>query len=86
MASARRCRSGRFGEDRLFVSHLWRQFKRDQQPRGMTFEGFKQQLLDANRARYLSLVCADTAPLLPQKDVRESAIRFRSSTFHFLCL
>jgi hypothetical protein len=86
MQCAQRCRTGRFGEDRLFISHAWRQYRRDQRPRGMTLESFKLQLLEANRARLLSLVCADMAPFLNPVDVRDSEIRYLSATFHFICL
>jgi hypothetical protein len=84
--AGQRSKKGRFGEDRILINHLWRQFKRDYKPAGMDLEGFKQQLLEANRERCLSLVCADMAPLLDQKDVRESEIRYLSATFHFLCI
>lgn len=86
LQSARRCQSGRCGDDRLFINHAWRQYRRDQRPRGMTLESFKLQLLEANRARLLSLVCADMAPFLDQHDVRDSEIHHLSATFHFLCL
>jgi hypothetical protein len=51
----------------------------------MDLEAFKQRLVEANRERYLSLVCADMAPVLDQKDVKESEARYLSATFHFLC-
>ncbi len=63
-----------------------RQYKREQKPKGMDLEAFKQRLVEANRERYLSLVCADMAPTLDQKDVKESEIRYLSATFHFLCI
>jgi hypothetical protein len=79
-------KTGRFGDDRVFISHVWRQFEHDPASIGMTLEAFKQRLLEANRQRYLSLVCADMAPKLNQKDVRESEIRYGTARFHFLCI
>jgi predicted transcriptional regulator len=84
--AGQRCKSGRFGEDRVLINHVWRQYKREHKPKGMDLEAFKRKLLEANRERYLSLVCADMAPLLDQKDVQESEIRHLSATFHFLCI
>jgi hypothetical protein len=86
MQCARRCPTGRFGDDRLLINHAWRQYRRDQRPRGMTLQSFKLQLLEANRVRLLSLVCADMPSLLDQKDVRDSEIQYLSARFHFLCL
>lgn len=86
LVAARRTRTGRFGEDRVFINHAWRRFKLDQRPKDMDLTTFKLRLVEANRARYLSLVRADMAPSLDQKDVKESEIRYLSATFHFLCI
>ena len=86
LAAAQHTKTGRFGDDRVFISHVWRQFKREHKPEGMDLEAFKKQLVEANRERLLSLVCADLAPTLNQKDVKESETRYLTATFHFLCL
>jgi hypothetical protein len=86
LEAARRSDTGRFGEDRVLISHAWRQFQRDHPHGGLDEAGFKQRLLEANRERFLSLVCADMAPLLDQTDVAASEIRYLSATFHFVCL
>lgn len=83
--SARRCKTGRFGQDRLFINHAWRQYTKELYIK-MSLEEFKHKLLEANRGRYLSLVCADMAPRLDQADVQQSEIRHLSATFHFLCV
>lgn len=82
---ARRCKTGRFGDERIFIGHAWRQYKRDLGIK-MSLESFKEKLLEANRERLLSLVRADMAPVLDQADVQESETRSLSATFHFLCL
>jgi predicted DNA-binding protein len=84
--AAQRTKTGRFGDDRVFINHVWRQYKREYRSKGMDLQAFKQRLVEANRERYLSIVCADMAPVLDQKDVKESEIRYRSATFHFLCI
>lgn len=86
LEAGQRTKTGRFGDDRVFISHVWRQFKREHKPKGMDLEAFKKQLVEANRERMLSLTCADMAPQLDQKDVKESEVRYRSATFHFLSL
>jgi hypothetical protein len=82
---ARRCKTGQFADDRIFIGHAWRQYTRDLGIK-MSLESFKDKLLEANRERHLSLVRADMAPVLDQADVQESETRYLSATFHFLCL
>lgn len=82
---AKRCKTGRFGEDRLFINHAWRQYTRELGIK-MSLESFKEKLLASNRERLLSLVCADMAPMLDQADVQESEIHYLSARFHFLCI
>ena len=84
--AGKRCETGKFGEDRIFINHAWRQYEQDAEPEGMDLKSFKQRLAEANNKRYLSLVCADMAPMLEQKDVKESETRWLSATFHLLCL
>jgi hypothetical protein len=86
LEAGQRTKTGRFGKDRIFISHVWRTFEREQQPKNMDLDSFKQRLLEANRERCLDLVCADMAPMLDQADVKESEINYLSATFHFLCL
>ena len=86
LEAAQRTKTGRFGADRVFISHVWRQFERDHKPEGMDLEAFKKHLVEANRERLLSLACADMPAEHKQKDVKESEARHLSATFHFLCL
>jgi predicted transcriptional regulator len=86
LAAARRCRTGWFGQERLFISHLYRQYKREHPEARMTLPDFKELLLYANRARSLSLVCDDLSPYHKQADVKASEIQYLSATFHFLCV
>lgn len=86
LESAKRSKTGKFGDDRIFISHAWKQYKRDQKPKGLDLDGFKERLVEANRERFLSLVCADMAPMMDSTDVRESETRYLSATFHLLCI
>jgi hypothetical protein len=84
--SARKSRSGHFGDDRVFISHVWKRFKRVHPSSGLDLESFKERLVEANRARLLSLARADMSPMLERKDVEASEIRYLTATFHFLCI
>jgi Arc/MetJ-type ribon-helix-helix transcriptional regulator len=76
----------RFGDDRVFIAHAWKRFQKSPAAAGMDLEAFKAQLLEANRERLLSLVCADMAAKLDQATVRESAIGDLVTGFHFICI
>jgi hypothetical protein len=84
--AARRSPSGWFGDDRVFISHVWRQYKRKHGRAGLALELFKVKLVEANRQRLLSLARADMAPQLDQKDVKASETNYLSATFHFVCV
>jgi hypothetical protein len=86
LEAARKCRTGCFGEDRVFIHHVWKQFKRVHPSSGLDEESFKQRLLEANRARLLSLARADLAPMMKAEDVKASETRYLSATFHLLCI
>jgi hypothetical protein len=86
LEAARTSRTGRFGEDRVFISHVWKQFKRVHPSSSLDAESFKARLVEANRARFLSLACADMAPMLKASDVKASETRYLSATFHFVCI
>jgi hypothetical protein len=84
--SARKSRGGHFGEDRVFINHVWKRFRRVHPASGLDLESFKERLLEANRARLLSLARADMSPMLERKDVEASEIHYLTATFHFLCI
>ena len=85
LEAARSCQTGRYGDDRVFIRHVWNQYQKDH-PGAGSFKQFKDRLVEANRARLLSLVRADMAPFLDQEDVKISEIRYRSATFHLICI
>jgi hypothetical protein len=77
---------GRFGDDRVFVSHVWRQYQADASAPPLSFEQFKERLVEANRAELLRLARADLPEILPTDEVRASEIRLPYSEFHFVLL
>ena len=82
--AARRCPpDGRFGENKVFISHIWRQMNH---PAGepLDLSRFKQRLLEANRDGLLQLSRADLVEAMDPVDVRESSTVYDNATFHFV--
>ncbi|MGE6757929.1 hypothetical protein ACQKGO_07975 [Corallococcus interemptor] len=77
---ARTLPTGRFGDDKVFISHVWKAM----QPGWSSREAFDSALLEANRKRHLTLTRADLVSMMNPADVAESEIRFYGATFHFV--
>ncbi|MCW5807924.1 MAG: hypothetical protein KIT31_36565, partial [Deltaproteobacteria bacterium] len=75
--------AGRFGDDKVFISALWDALDGDQ-PAGMTLDGFKRWLVEANAAQAVTLLRADLAPIMDQTLIAASEIVDRGATFHFV--
>lgn len=84
LAAARRCpAAGRFGDNKVFISHVWRQFNGGPAAAdGLT--NFKQRLIDANREGFLQLSRADLVEAMNPADVEESTTAYGNATFHFV--
>jgi hypothetical protein len=80
--TARNSATGRFGEDRVFISHVWRAMREH----GLDEKSFKNRLVEANQKRLLSLSRADMVELMDPSDVATSEIRHLGATFHFIAL
>jgi hypothetical protein len=81
---ARRCpAAGRFGDSKVFISHVWRQMNG---PSGGPLElgEFKKRLLEANRDGLLQLSRADLVEAMNPVDVSESSTVYDNATFHFI--
>jgi hypothetical protein len=76
--------TGRYGEHKVFISHVWGRFRQDPASGGMTREEFDRQLVEANRRNLLTLSRADLVDAMDPADVQESEIRLSHSTFHFI--
>lgn len=81
---AKQCRTGKFGDHKVFISHVWREFQNESLNGRFTEEDFKQQLLEAFRQELVGLARADLIQAMDENDVRESEIRTDYSTFHFI--
>ena len=75
----------RFGEDRAFISSLWREMVRHGET-GLSLETFKRRLVDANRLGALSLHRADLVAAMDAATVAASEVAYLNATFHFVAV
>jgi hypothetical protein len=83
-ATARACRTGRFGDSKVFIASIWRSLQSDPVFRTMDLSAFKERLAEANNARLLDLSRADLVQAMDPDDVRESEVHYLNATFHFV--
>ncbi len=83
-AAAEKCASGRFGDNKVFIIHVWRALQNDADLRGMDLPAFKQRLAEANNARLLDLSRADLVQAMDPDDVRLSEVTYLNAAFHFI--
>jgi hypothetical protein len=82
--AARLSSTGRFGDNKVFVVHIWNVVKHDPEFASLDFDAFKQRLAEANNARLLDLSRADMVEAMDRDDVRLSEIPYFGATFHFV--
>lgn len=82
--AARASRTGRFGDDKVFVAHVWRSLQDDAVIGPLGLDAFKRRLAEANNARLLDLSRADMVEAMDSDDVRLSEIPYLGATFHFV--
>lgn len=83
LEAARAIKTGRFGKDKVFISHVLRQLT-DEGVKVKDVESFKSRLVSAHRSELLSLSRADLVEAMDPKDVDASETRYLSATFHFI--
>ncbi|HVX14626.1 MAG TPA: hypothetical protein VHC22_25790 [Pirellulales bacterium] len=82
MDAARSCSPpGRFGDNKVFISHVWRQMRGEP---SIGLDEFKRHLVAANRDGLLQLSRADLVEAMDSGDVRESSTVYGNATFHFV--
>lgn len=82
--AARAATTGKFGPNKVFISHVWNTLKNDEPFRSLGLDGFKQRLTDANRAGLLALSRADLVEAMDPADVDQSETPYLNATFHFI--
>jgi hypothetical protein len=83
-AAARDCPTGRFGDNKVFINHVWKTFQNATGQRRLDLPAFKQRLIEANREGLVRLSRADLLAAMNADDVRESEIRYLNADFHFV--
>lgn len=84
LAAARRSASGRFGDNKVFISHVYRGLEVEPTAAGGDLLQFKCRLLEANREGLLRLSRADLVEAMDPDDLRDSATVHDNATFHFI--
>jgi hypothetical protein len=85
-AAARDCPTGRFGDNKVFISHVWRHLRDEPGFPAMALPAFKERLTEANRAGLLTLNRADLPQVMEPADVEESLTRYLNGEYHFVLL
>jgi hypothetical protein len=83
-SAARTCPTGRFGDNKVFIVHVWRALKVVPPFQSMELASFKEQLAAANNARLLDLSRADLVQAMNPDDIRQSEVHYFNATFHFI--
>jgi hypothetical protein len=85
-AAARNCPTGRFGDNKVFINHVWRQLGQDPCFPALDLAAFKDRLVKAHHAGLLALSRADLVQVMDPADVQESEARYLNAVFHFILL
>jgi hypothetical protein len=83
-SAARDCSTGRFGNNKVFISHVWKFLCAEPAFATMDLPAFKTLLAEANNARLLDLSRADLVQVMTPDDVHHSEIHYLNATFHFV--
>lgn len=84
--AARHSSTGRFGDGKVFICHVWEQMQGAGTDRGLDLAAFKQHLLEARRRGLVRLSRADLSYLLDPNHVSASTIEHDGDTLHFVRL
>jgi hypothetical protein len=83
-AAARSSPTGRWGDNKVFINHVWRQLQQEPNFPRLDLATFKDRLADANQRGLLRLERADLVEAMNPDDVRESETTFLTATYHFI--
>jgi hypothetical protein len=85
-AAARDCPAGRFGDNKVFINHVWRHLQNEPGFPRLDLTAFKHALAEANQAGLLKLSRADLVQVMDPADVLESETPYLDAVFHFILL
>jgi hypothetical protein len=83
-AAARHCPTGHFGEDKVFISHLWNYLRAEPNFPELDLPAFKWRLVEANVAGLLELSRADLVQAMDPADVSGSETTHLNAAYHFV--
>ncbi|CAN5520116.1 hypothetical protein BH10PLA2_BH10PLA2_29680 [soil metagenome] len=84
ISAAHVCPSGWFGDNKVFINHVWRQLREQPTFKVLELAEFKRRLIEASKQRLLVLSRADLVQLMPAHDVDESTTADQHATYHFI--
>jgi hypothetical protein len=84
LEAARSSLTGWFGNNKVFIAHVWRAVQDSPALRGLDFDAFKRKLGEANQARLLDLSRADLVEAMDPEDVSPSETRYLGAIYHFI--
>ncbi len=79
--TAKACETGWFGDNKVFISHVWKKFENEHPEYRMDEVIFKARLVELARG---NLSRADLVSIMDSKDVAESEVRYLNAVFHFI--
>ena len=86
LEAANATQTGRLGDSKVFISHVWDTVQKQHPGMFKSREDFNKHLLEANRKRDMDLSRADMAYALNQDDVKGSELTHQNSSYHFIRL
>jgi hypothetical protein len=84
LEAARASPTGWFGDNKVFVVHVFRALSHDPVFAAMGLDGFKQRLAEANNARRLDLGRADMVEAMDREEVALSRVSYLGAEYHFV--
>ncbi|MGL4461072.1 MAG: hypothetical protein ACRC1K_02890, partial [Planctomycetia bacterium] len=85
-AAARNSKTGRFGDHRVFINHVYDALRDERAFEDMTLAAFKNRLVEAATAKLIRFARADAVQTMNERDVRDSMTDYDGDAFHFLLL
>ncbi len=82
--AARDCPTGRHGDRKVFIAHVWDRLQSEPEFAGINLDTFKQALVEANNLRLIDLARADLVQTMDPDDLRRSEVGHLGATFHFI--
>jgi hypothetical protein len=83
-AAARSSPTGHWGDNKVFINHVWRQLQQEPNFPQLDLAAFKERLVEANQRGLLRLERADLVEAMNPDDVRESETTFLQEKHHFV--